>query len=552
MMLFFSESNVLPQHGALRRGWLKLRLYLRRLAAIGAGAVELRGFFGAWTRFLGRLTRFFSWLENKLRQGWYRLYRAGNARLERFFDWLHRHDALRWRLYDDLLHFQSRLHHQHRSRFGPCVLMLCAVILIISGCYFGLGFEVRLDGESLGYVESPEEIRAVVERVEKRVSAYQGSLYNLDANFTYTLRYLDRTRLVDESALEDRLFASVGDQERKYLLVVDGDAVGASTSQEALQSMLRRIILASSPDATTVNTRFVNDIEIRPTSGAGYSLMSIGEMEALLTQNKQETQTYTIRSGDTVSAIGLRYGMKISEIKALNPGLDEARIHVGQTLTLSAAVPYLSVQQTVTKTYQESIPFETVIEYDDTMYKTKSRMRVQGANGLADVVADVTYVNGTETGRDILSYTVVREPVTAVKVVGTKELPRTAATGSFVKPSGGRYSSGFGRRANLGDYHTGVDFAGRIGTSIWASDGGTVIWAGRKGNYGNLVIINHGNGYVTYFAHCSKLLVSKGDKVAKYDVIAKVGNTGRVTGPHLHFEIRKNGQAVNPLNYIGK
>ena len=105
---------------------------------------------------------------------------------------------------------------------------------------------------------------------------------------------------------EDRLFASVGDQERKYLLVVDGDAVGASTSQEALQSMLRRIILASSPDATTVNTRFVNDIEIRPTSGAGYSLMSIGEMEALLTQNKQETQTYTIRSGDTVSAIGLR------------------------------------------------------------------------------------------------------------------------------------------------------------------------------------------------------------------------------------------------------
>ena len=99
-MLFFSESNVLPQHGALRRGWLKLRLYLRRLAAIGAGAVELRGFFGAWTRFLGRLTRFFSWLENKLRQGWYRFYRAVSARLEHFFDGLHRNDALRWRLYD--------------------------------------------------------------------------------------------------------------------------------------------------------------------------------------------------------------------------------------------------------------------------------------------------------------------------------------------------------------------------------------------------------------------------------------------------------------------
>jgi murein DD-endopeptidase MepM/ murein hydrolase activator NlpD len=97
-----------------------------------------------------------------------------------------------------------------------------------------------------------------------------------------------------------------------------------------------------------------------------------------------------------------------------------------------------------------------------------------------------------------------------------------------------------------------VDFAGATGTNIWAADGGVVTHAGWKGNYGYCVIIDHQNGYVTYYAHCSKLLVKRGDKVAQGDIIAKVGNTGRSFGSHVHFEIRKNGVCQNPLNYISK
>ena len=177
---------------------------------------------------------------------------------------------------------------------------------------------------------------------------------------------------------------------------------------------------------------------------------------------------------------------------------------------------------------------------------------MEGVNGSADVVADVTYVNGQETAREILDYQVTAEPVSAVKIVGTKALPRHMATGKFIKPSNGRFSSGYGKRPSLGDFHTGVDFAGATGTNIWASDGGVVYHAGWKGNFGYCVYIDHQNGYVTRYAHCSKLLVKKGDKVAQGDIIAKVGNTGRSYGSHVHFEILYNGKTQNPLNYINK
>jgi murein DD-endopeptidase MepM/ murein hydrolase activator NlpD len=244
--------------------------------------------------------------------------------------------------------------------------------------------------------------------------------------------------------------------------------------------------------------------------------------------------------------------MTVSEIKELNPDLNESKIYIGQELMLSGAVPYLSVQQTITEAYTEEIPYETLIEYDSTMYTNTSKLKSPGVKGSADVIADVTYVNGKETARDVTSYTVTAQPVSAVKLVGTKERPRYMATGTFIKPSNGRFSSGFGYRPNLGDRHTGVDFAGSTGTNIWASDGGVVIHSGWKGNFGYCVYIDHQNGYVTVYAHCSKLLVKKGDKVAQGDIIAKVGNTGRSFGSHVHFEIRKNGKSVNPLNYINK
>lgn len=120
---------------------------------------------------------------------------------------------------------------------------------------------------------------------------------------------------------------------------------------------------------------------------------------------------------------------------------------------------------------------------------------------------------------------------------------------SFIRPTSGVVTSRFGSR--WGSTHTGIDVGAPTGTAIKAAAGGTVIFSGWKGTLGKLIVVSHGNGVQTYYAHCSSLLVSAGDTVSAGQLIAKVGNTGRSTGPHLHFEIRLNGYAINPQSYIG-
>lgn len=100
------------------------------------------------------------------------------------------------------------------------------------------------------------------------------------------------------------------------------------------------------------------------------------------------------------------------------------------------------------------------------------------------------------------------------------------------------------------EFHQGVDFAGKLGTMITAVADGIVIWSAPRHAYGNLVEISHGNGYVTKYAHNRQNLVSVGQKVEKGEVIALMGNSGRSTGPHVHFEVVKNGKNVNPGRYL--
>lgn len=129
-----------------------------------------------------------------------------------------------------------------------------------------------------------------------------------------------------------------------------------------------------------------------------------------------------------------------------------------------------------------------------------------------------------------------------------------APKGGWLRPCSGRLSSGFGmrfhpilRRSRL---HAGVDFAAPSGTPIKAANAGVVIASQRMSGYGNVVIIDHGGGITTTYAHCSRIFVARGQKVGRGHRIASVGATGLATGPHLHFEVRVNGKPVNPMRYI--
>lgn len=120
-----------------------------------------------------------------------------------------------------------------------------------------------------------------------------------------------------------------------------------------------------------------------------------------------------------------------------------------------------------------------------------------------------------------------------------------------VLPVTGRITSRYGERSSLRrSTHTGLDIACTTGTDIEVVSNGTVTFSGKKGSYGNLIIVDHGNGVETWYGHCSKLYSNVGDTVEAGSIIAAVGSTGNSTGPHLHFEIRINGECVNPQNYV--
>ena len=136
---------------------------------------------------------------------------------------------------------------------------------------------------------------------------------------------------------------------------------------------------------------------------------------------------------------------------------------------------------------------------------------------------------------------------TATNISGTK----VALGVSLTKPVSGIISSRFGARSTIrSSAHTGLDIATSTGTPVVAAASGTVTFSGWKGSYGYLMVITHSNGVQTYYGHCSKLYYSAGATVSQGQTIAAVGSTGNSTGPHLHFEIRVNGVAYNPQNYL--
>lgn len=145
--------------------------------------------------------------------------------------------------------------------------------------------------------------------------------------------------------------------------------------------------------------------------------------------------------------------------------------------------------------------------------------------------------------------------VTRYASTGYANTSQTVNTGAKVnlgitlaKPVSGVITSRFGSRGR--GTHTGLDIATNKGTAIKAAASGRVTYSGTKGTYGNLIIITHSNGVQTYYAHCDKLYATTGEQVSQGQTIATVGSTGNSTGPHLHLEIRVNGIAQNPQNYL--
>ena len=449
-----------------------------------------------------------------------------------------------------------RLHRLGLPRAVQATMFLAGSLAIAAFAVFNAlyttGTTVTLDGVALATVASPEEAEAARLSVERSISDVVGYDYTLeDSQVSYSTGLTTRSAVVDEAELEEALSDSLRMVEHGYALYVNGEMVGATQTQGALEELLEQVA-APYRNENTVSIDYVEDIEIRECDLPVDQFTNLADVALLLNSTKAGEVTYTVEKGDCWSVIAQDHDMTNSELLKLNPGYDIDKLQIGDVLVISNAVPYLTVVATQMEYYQADIPYEIEYVDDNTMWEGDTKVLSKGVYGTADVVAQVTYQGVEEIERIIESETVLTEPVTEIQTRGTLERPSWAPTGTFGWPTSGSITSDYGYRYIFGgsDFHGGIDIANKKGTNIYAADGGVVTHAGWMSSYGYLIIIDHQNGYTTYYGHNSELLVSEGDKVYKGQHIAEMGATGRVTGTHCHFEVRYNGERQDPMDYL--
>ena len=461
---------------------------------------------------------------------------------------------LRRRSMDSIARLRSR---GERKKLHPAAFLASAGTVAALALFFSMytfGTTVEYDGNVIAKTTSVSAVEAACAKLEQITSRTLGSSYTIDSQLLhFSTSLVSRDQVVDENALEEELSDQIGLVTYGYALYVDGEFIGATPYEGALEELLQQLKSAVTGE-DTISCEFKEDVEVRAEYVPNEKIMNLGYIAELLNSTKAGEVTYTVAKGDTWSEIAEDNGLTQQELLALNPGYDINKIQIGEVLTISNAVPYLTMTLVQRERYVENVPYE--IEYQDSAYLYQGDYKVLSAGeyGSADVVANVTYVNGEETQRDILSFVTLANPTTEVQARGTKERPTWIATGNFRWPCSGNITSRFGYRnlsySKASKNHKGIDIANRYGTAVSAADGGTVVYAGWMSGYGYLVQVDHGNGFVTYYGHNSSLLVSVGQRVYKGQQLARMGSTGNSTGNHCHFEVRYKGVPKNPLNYL--
>lgn len=368
-----------------------------------------------------------------------------------------------------------------------------AGMLLVFSYYYTCCFEFFVNGRSIGFSQSSEFYEQTKADVNREISESFGDSACITAKAAVVPRIIKKTDMTSYQQFFDNIALMSDYMVNAHTLVINGS--------ETVSFLTKR-------DLDTAMNSLLDEY-----SGGG---------EVELREEINETAGY------------------VSAMKAYSAEDGEQYIKNNELIHADAVV---------SKTYTEPIAYEEQTVENSDMYEGETAVLQEGENGQKTVNAKITLLNGIETAREIISETVTKQPVAQICSVGTKLVPNGIGSGTFIFPTTGTISSRYGSR--WGRTHEGVDIANSLGTDIYAADEGKVIFSGVQNGYGNIIIIDHGNGYTTRYGHCSELLKNVGDIVAKGDVIAKSGNTGRSTGNHVHFEIRKDGEALDPLDFVG-
>lgn len=404
-------------------------------------------------------------------------------------------------LFEETLNKVSKFVKNNRIlvRFSCFILVaMLSLIVSIAACGITIGFNVKYSGKNIAVVKSTSVFESAKDFVAESLAEKDGIESIGEPSYSLTLTVSEN--LFDKQMVADAIIQNTDEICFSSALTVNGQVVAYTKRgglQERVDTALCRFYVENAKNTST----FVDSVEIVD----GYCL------EKLINTEEE----------------------------------------------IATAVNNLQIKTVSTVTTESEVKYSTKTVYTSKQKKGYEKVETEGVNGLKTETAVVETLNGEETTKTVISRQVLREPVQKVVVKGTANAYASATTSSAAR------SAGFICPMNKGDIkqvsaywgdgrnHQAIDLAGNTGSPIFAAKAGTVTFAGWDGNYGYCVVIDHGNGFKTRYAHASALCVNTGATVTQGQQVAKLGNTGRSTGPHLHFEIIKNGSRVNPAPYIG-
>lgn len=435
--------------------------------------------------------------------------------------------------------------------------VIALAVLVATIHYYStmtLGLSVNYEGESLGIISNETVFnQAQISMQERIISQRSSDRENIVPTYTLTAAHPDS--ITDVETLTNRLItASGGTLEEAAGFYLSGKFMGAVKDGDKLLDYLVNVLARDETGAEDESVSFIKSMALKEGLYPSSSVVRLHELVEKISRDEQVKKVYIIEAGDTPTGVASKNNMPYAELKALNPEIEtSAFFQAGNEVLISRPESYLATKVTRTEVYEENIPFGVDSIPDDRYPQGYTVTVSNGIYGKQTVTANVTYIDGIEESRTVLKTVVTKEPTNKVVRAGTMT-PQQYVAGLDKSGSGFIWPVDWGFfNGSLGSYwgHTGMDIAGNYGAPIRASRSGTVVRSAWYGPYGMHVIIDHGSGVTTLYAHMSQKYVSVGQYVVQGEMIGLVGRTGNTTGPHLHFEVRINGRYMDPVNYIG-
>ncbi len=449
-----------------------------------------------------------------------------------------------------------------KKRITALCILFCISLLVLIGLKISKkNIMISVNGNHIGVVEDSDEARRLLEQVKKEMTLEAGALDIQFNEKVETISIKENKEAIDkDEEIIVGLKHSLTYKVKSFAVVIGGVERVILENEDQVNRIFNAVKdeyddedkdkeLDFFNSQKLIEEHFNGDVRIEAKFVDKKDILTDEEAVEILGRVEKE-QVYTVRSNETVWTIAQKHSITVEEILSANEGFTENEIlRVGQQINLVVPMPLLAVITYVEQKYESDLepPVEKVKRNDK--YEDYSNVLEEGKSGVKEVTLKIKKVNNKETSREIVKETEIVKPVTKVVEVGTKTLPSKPLKGLFTLPTRGIFTSMFGEKRD-GYYHKGVDIANDTGTEIFASYTGTVSYAGTQNGFGNVIKITHSNGYETVYAHLSKILVKKGQEVKKGELVAKMGSTGNSTGPHLHFELKKDGTAKNPMDFI--